>query len=104
MTIEARAFQPGEVGEIRSPNSKTDSAPTQAKKEVFTHKEIVGYLGIEPFTLEEALLALGISELEFQDQLHSRGICKKDDFDRNGKFPVEWIDALDTGEWKLYKI
>ena len=51
---------------------------------------------IEPFTLVETLEALEISEKEFQKRLESKGLCLIDDFDRDGKFPVEWLKAVDT--------
>ena len=74
---------------------------SQKKKAVYTHKEVFGDFTIEPFTLEEALEALEISELEFQKRLESKGLCSIDDFDREGEFPVEWLKAVDTHEWIL---
>ena len=64
---------------------------SQKKKAVYTHKEVFGDFTIEPFTLEEALEALEISELEFQKRLESKGLRSIDDFDREGEFPVEWV-------------
>ena len=98
MTLETRTIQSDET---RLPSSKNKSPSSQIEKEMYTHKEVLEYLIIEPFTLEEALISLEISEQEFQDQLDSRGFCLKEDFNRNGKFPVEWIDALDTGHWMI---
>ena len=71
------------------------SAPVKTK-EVYTHEEVFGDFTIEPFTLVEALEALEISEKEFQKRLESKGLCSIDDFDREGKFPVEWLKAVDT--------
>ena len=79
----------------------TTSPPVKKKKAVYTHKEVFGDFTIEPFTLEEALEALEISELEFQKRLESKGLCSIDDFDREGEFPVEWLKAVDTHEWIL---
>ena len=83
------------------PSSKVKPAYDFNEDEVFTHEEVFGDIVIEPFSLEDALDILEISEAEFQEQLDSRGFCPKEDFNRNGKFPVGWISALDTHKWIL---
>ena len=104
MTLQERTLQTGDIKTLRSLNAKTRPSSDRTEKETYTHKEVLKYFTIEPFTLEEALEALEISEVEFQEQLHSHGFCAKEDFDRSSEFSVEWIDALDTGQWKLYKV
>ena len=104
MTLQERTLQTGDIKTHRSPNAKARPSSDRAEKETFTHKEVLKYFTIEPFTLEEALEALEISEVEFQEQLHLHGFCARENFDRKSEFPVEWIDALDTGQWKLYKV
>ena len=69
------------------------------RKETYTYEEVFGGIKCEQLTLEESLRYLEISESEFQEQLHSRGFCQRENFDRNDVFPVEWVDALDTLKW-----
>ncbi len=98
MTLQAQIFQSDEV---RSPSTKGKSTPIHTDKEVYTHEEVFGDIVIGPFSLEDALDILEISEAAFQKELDSRGFCPKEDFDRKGKFPVGWISALDTMKWMV---
>ena len=84
-----------------SPSSEVKPAYDFNEDEVFTHEEVFGDIAIGQFSLEDALDILEISESEFQELLDSRGFCLKEGFDRNGKFPVGWISALDTHKWIL---
>ena len=99
MTLEARTFHSGDVGETRSPSAKVKSTPIQSEREVFSHEEVFGDFTLEPFTLDEALEALEISELELQKLLESKGFISIGDFDRDSKFPVEWLKAIDSHKW-----
>ena len=100
MVIQTRAYQSGDTGQV-STNAKSKPVSILDDEEVYTHEEVFGEVVINPFSLEDALDILEISEAEFQEQLDSRGFCPKEDFDRNGKFPVGWIRALDTHKWIL---
>ena len=104
MTLQEQALQTGDIRTLRSPNAKAKPSFDRTEKETYTHKEVLKYFNIESFTLKEALEALEISEVEFQEQLHLHGFCARENYGRNSEFPVEWIDALDTGQWKLYKV
>ena len=96
MTMQAGAYDSGNAG---LPNTKVKPTPIFNEKEVYTHEEVFGDVVIEPFSLEDALEILDISEAEFREQLDARGFCQTKDFDKNGKIPVEWISALDTLKW-----
>ena len=96
MAIQATTHDSGDVG---LPNTKVKPTPIFNEKEVYTHEEVFGDVNIEQFSLEDALEILDFSEAEFREQLDARGFCQTKDFDKNGKFPVEWISALDTLKW-----
>ena len=100
MTLQSRAYQSDNTSHGSS-SSEDKPAYDFNKSKVFTHEEVFGDIVIGPFSLEDALDILEISEAEFQEQLDSRGFCPKEDFDRNGKFPVGWISALDTLKWMV---
>ena len=102
MTLAKNAFQYGETLPVSVPPSSDTSSSVQVEKEDYTLEEVFDGIQINFLNLEEALEILEISESEFKEQLHSRGFCKPEHFDRNEEFPVEWIRALDTGKWKLY--
>ena len=98
MTLQARTVQ---SGGLSSPSKKVRTTPTKPKKKYYTYEEVFGDIVIQPFTLKDALAILQITESEFQEQLYSGGFCKKENFDREGVFPVEWIVALDTQKWSV---
>ena len=98
MALQTRSYQPGGTRQV-STGAKSEPVSILADEKVYTHEEVFGDVVIDPFSLEDALDILEISEIEFQEQLDSRGFCPKEDFDRNGKFPVGWIRALDTHKW-----
>ncbi len=100
MSVETRVDQPRVAG-VSSSRIDSQTSSNINENEVFTHEEVFGDVVIDPFSLEDALDILEISEIEFQEQLDSRGFCPKEDFDRNGNFPVGWIGALDTLKWMV---
>ena len=71
-----------------SPSAGVKPSSKPKVDKVFTHEVVFGDITIGPFSLDDALEILQISETKFQEQLDSRGFYPAGDFDRNSVFPA----------------